>query len=188
MGPGTGIRYSRFGIRGSGFARPETRDRRPEAETLSREIAAAAARTSDAKNEFVSALRRFVEGMSGTYGDEGPPIRKAAADMAAALQHWDAAIKGYRDVLHAASGRRGVPGAGNHLFRSRPGSRRGRPVPPGGRARPKLGRGVITISPRQRGCGKARRLRAGVGACGARGAQQSRDRVRASAARGRRRR
>ena len=42
--------------------------------------------------------------MSGTYGDEGPPIRKAAADMAAALQHWDAAIKGYRDVLHAASG------------------------------------------------------------------------------------
>ena len=102
QGPGSATRDSGFGARDSQDQRQETGDQRPE--TLSRQIAAAAAQTSDAKNEFVSALRRFVEGMSGTYGDEGPPIRKAAADMAAALQHWDAAIKGYGDVLHAASG------------------------------------------------------------------------------------
>ena len=36
--------------------------------------------------------------MAGRYGDEGPSIRKAAADMAAVLQPWDVALKRYRDA------------------------------------------------------------------------------------------
>jgi tetratricopeptide (TPR) repeat protein len=83
---------------------PETRDQSPETSDQSPDISAAAARTTDAKIAFVTALRRFVEAMSGMYGDEGPPLRKATADMAAALQHWDVAIKRYRDVLQTASG------------------------------------------------------------------------------------
>jgi tetratricopeptide (TPR) repeat protein len=99
---GSATRDSGFGTRDSADQSPEPKAQGRE--TVSREIAAAAARTIDAKIEFVTALRRFVEGMSGTYGDEGPSIRKATSDMAAALQRWDVAIERYRDVLHAASG------------------------------------------------------------------------------------
>jgi tetratricopeptide (TPR) repeat protein len=64
-----------------------------------RVIAAAAARITAAKTAFVTALRGFVEGASGSFGDEGPRIRAAVADMAAALAQWDDAIKSYRGAL-----------------------------------------------------------------------------------------
>ena len=62
-----------------------------------REVAAAAARTNDAKAAFVAALRRFVEQLSGS-GD-GPQIRATVGDMSAALARWDGAIRSYRVAL-----------------------------------------------------------------------------------------
>ena len=63
-----------------------------------REVAAAAARTSEAKAAFVAALRRFVEGLPD--GDDQSRIRAAAGDMRAALARWDGAIRTYRVALN----------------------------------------------------------------------------------------
>ena len=57
------------------------------------EVAGAAARTSEAKSDFVAALRRFVEGLPGGYDDDGPRVRAAVGDMNAALARWDGAIR-----------------------------------------------------------------------------------------------
>ena len=65
------------------------------------EVAGAAARTSQAKSDFVAALRRFVEGLPGGYGDDGPRVRAAVGDMNAALTRWDGAIRSYRAALNA---------------------------------------------------------------------------------------
>ncbi len=69
-----------------------------------REIGEAAIATANAKTGFVAALRQFVEGLPGTFGDEGPRIRTALADMATALARWDDAIARYRDALNAGRG------------------------------------------------------------------------------------
>ena len=63
-----------------------------------REVAAAAARTNEAKAAFVAALRRFVEGLPG--GGDRPQIRAAVSDMRAALARWDGAIRNYRVALN----------------------------------------------------------------------------------------
>ena len=91
--PGAGTRDPGLETRDSGFD-----------PGLLREVSAAAGRTADAKAAFVTALRGFAEGLSGTRGDEGPRIRTAAADMRAALERWDDATLGYRAVLNAAGG------------------------------------------------------------------------------------
>ena len=65
-----------------------------------REVATAAARASEGKSAFVAALRRFVEGLPGGYGDEGPRVRTAVGDMNAALARWDGAIRSYRAALN----------------------------------------------------------------------------------------
>ena len=65
------------------------------------EVAGAAARTSEAKSDFVAALRRFVEGLPGGYGDDSPRVRAAVGDMNAALARWDGAIRRYRAALNA---------------------------------------------------------------------------------------
>ena len=65
------------------------------------EVAGAAARASEAKSDFVAALRRFVEGLPGGYGDDGPRVRSAVGDMTAALTRWDGAIRSYRAALNA---------------------------------------------------------------------------------------
>jgi predicted Zn-dependent protease len=67
-----------------------------------REIAAAAGRAVEAKGAFVDALRRLVEGLPGTFGDEGPRLRAAVTDMSAALARWDSAIGQYRLALGVA--------------------------------------------------------------------------------------
>src|SRR5262245_9188906 len=59
---------------------------------------AAASQTSTAatpspKDEFVGALRQFLEAVAGSYGDEGPRVQAALAAMDRALAGWDAAIK-----------------------------------------------------------------------------------------------
>ena len=69
-----------------------------------REVAGAAARASEAKSDFVAALRRFVEGLPGGYGDESPRVRAAVGDMNAALARWDGAIRSYRAALNAVGG------------------------------------------------------------------------------------
>ncbi len=66
-----------------------------------REVAAAAARASEGKSAFVAALRRFVEGLPGGHGDDGPRVRAAVGDMHAALARWDGAIRSYRAALNA---------------------------------------------------------------------------------------
>jgi tetratricopeptide (TPR) repeat protein len=76
----------------------------PACQRLLREIGAAAEATAGAKTAFVTALRQLVEGLAGTYGDEGPRIRASLADMATALAQWDEAIGKYRDALSAARG------------------------------------------------------------------------------------
>ena len=65
-----------------------------------REVAAAAARSNEARAAFVAALRRFVEGLPGGHGDEGPRLRAAVGDMNAALARWDGAIRSYRAALN----------------------------------------------------------------------------------------
>jgi tetratricopeptide (TPR) repeat protein len=94
------FRDSGSGIRGSGFG---TRDSAFDARAL-REVGAAAGRAAEAKAAFDTALRRFAEGLSGTYGDEGPRIRMALADMRIALRRWDDAIGSLRVALSAVDG------------------------------------------------------------------------------------
>jgi tetratricopeptide (TPR) repeat protein len=55
------------------------------------------------KNDFVAALRRFAESVTGSYGDEGPEIRSSLDDMRRALDSWDRAIAVYEITLRAAS-------------------------------------------------------------------------------------
>jgi hypothetical protein len=91
--PGLGTRESGSPGRDSGFA---IRGSASDNARLIREIGAAAGRAGDAKAAFVTALRGFAEGLSGTHGDEGPRIRTALANMRIALRRWDDAIGGFR--------------------------------------------------------------------------------------------
>jgi tetratricopeptide (TPR) repeat protein len=76
----------------------------PQCQRRLREIGAAAEAAAHARAAFVTALRQLVEGLPGTYGDEGPRIRASVSDMATALARWDEAIGKYRDALSAARG------------------------------------------------------------------------------------
>jgi tetratricopeptide (TPR) repeat protein len=76
----------------------------PACQRVLRDIGAAAQGTARARTAFVTALRQLVEGVQGTYGDEGPRIREAVADISTALAQWDDAIARYRKALSAASG------------------------------------------------------------------------------------
>jgi len=86
---------------------PRAADLQQEVQPPAADVAAAAARIADSKAAFVTALRRFVESLAATDGDEGPRLRAAAGDMRAALTRWDDAIKRYRNALAAVTG----PGA-----------------------------------------------------------------------------
>ena len=55
---------------------------------LGREVSAQAP-----KDQFVGALRQFLEAAAGQYGDEGAQLRGALTSMTRALADWDAAIK-----------------------------------------------------------------------------------------------
>ena len=71
---------------------------------LLQNIGVAAQAVGHAKVAFVTALRHLVEGLAGTFGDEGPHIRTSLADMATALAEWDDALAKYRDALSVARG------------------------------------------------------------------------------------
>jgi tetratricopeptide (TPR) repeat protein len=71
---------------------------------LLQNIGVAAEATAHARVAFVTALRHLVEGLPGTFGDEGPLIRTSLADMATALAQWDDALAQYRDALSVARG------------------------------------------------------------------------------------
>jgi tetratricopeptide (TPR) repeat protein len=77
---------------------------REDSARLLRDLRVAAGRTREAKAAFVAALRSFAEGLPGTYGDEGPRIRKALADMRLALKRWDDAIGAFRGALNGMDG------------------------------------------------------------------------------------
>ncbi len=110
--PGRGTRDSGLGIRpltdaqgvpsnveGREPASDIERGRTDNARVL-RDVNVAAGRTREAKAAFVTALRSFAEGLSGTYGDEGPRIRTALSDLRIALNRWDNAIGGVRGALN----------------------------------------------------------------------------------------
>lgn len=50
------------------------------------------------------ALRRLLEALPGTYGDEGPALRAATVGMAEALGRWDRAIRAYQTPLEKVTG------------------------------------------------------------------------------------
>jgi tetratricopeptide (TPR) repeat protein len=56
------------------------------------------------KIEFVDALRRFAEAVSGSYGDEGSRLPAALEDVQRALESWDRAIAGFEAKARAAGG------------------------------------------------------------------------------------
>jgi tetratricopeptide (TPR) repeat protein len=74
-----------------------------DTQPLSVDIAAAAARVGEARGAFVSSLRQLVEGLPGTYGDEGPRLRAAASGMRASLARWDEAITRYGHALNVVN-------------------------------------------------------------------------------------
>ncbi len=68
------------------------------------EIAQSAARIRPARTDFVLSLRHLLEGLPGTYGDEGPALRAATASMAEALRRWDRAIRTSQTPLEKVTG------------------------------------------------------------------------------------
>jgi tetratricopeptide (TPR) repeat protein len=56
------------------------------------------------KIEFVDALRRFAEAVSGSYGDEGRQLSSALEAAQRALDSWDRAITGFEAKARAAGG------------------------------------------------------------------------------------
>ena len=84
--------------------------------------AQSAARIRQARTDFVLSLRRLLEALPGTYGDEGPALRTATAGMAEALGRWDRAIRAYQAPLEKVTGNADVHMALGtvHLERGRP--------------------------------------------------------------------
>ncbi len=112
------------------------------AHVLSDELAQSAARIRQARTDFVLSLRRLLEALPGTHGDEGPALRAATAGMSEALGRWDRAIRAYQAPLEKATGNRGRPPGVGHGAVSSAADRSRRPTefigrqPPGAGARP----------------------------------------------------
>ena len=82
---------------------------RPECEAgdcrrVSDDLAESANRIRQARSDFVLALRRLLEALPGTHGDEGPALRGAVAALSEALGRWDRAIRAYQAPLISAAG------------------------------------------------------------------------------------
>jgi tetratricopeptide (TPR) repeat protein len=58
-------------------------------------------RPAEPKDQFVGALRQFLEAVAGQFGDEGPRARAALTSMERALADWDAGIKDDETVVGA---------------------------------------------------------------------------------------
>src|SRR5438128_1536704 len=54
------------------------------------------------KTEFVAALRRFAESVSGSYGDEGPLLPAELDAVQRALESWDRSITAYESTARSA--------------------------------------------------------------------------------------
>jgi hypothetical protein len=145
--------------RDPGFGRPPPPGAGDNAQLL-RDVSAAASRTREAKAAFVTALRSFAEGLSGTYGDEGPRIRTALADMRAALKRWDDAIGGFRGALNGGRKRGCSRRVGNGVAGSRLDARRCRSVSARHHPGSTMGRGHTAVGPHVSGSRQA----SGVGA------------------------
>jgi tetratricopeptide (TPR) repeat protein len=70
----------------------------------SAELWAGAASIHQLKNEFVAALRDFVEVAVGSYGDEGPLLLSTLDAAQRSLSSWDQAIAAYEMALRATPG------------------------------------------------------------------------------------
>ena len=77
---------------------------RDECRAASDDLAGLAARIQRARSDFVASLRRLLEALPGTFGDEGPALRAAIAGMAEALGRWDRAIRAYQIPLDKVTG------------------------------------------------------------------------------------
>ena len=72
--------------------------------SISDDLADSVARIQQARTDFVLSLRRLLESLPGTHGDEGPQLRSAIASMSEALGRWDRAIRAYQAPLASATG------------------------------------------------------------------------------------
>ena len=72
---------------------------------LGNHLVESVARIQQARTDFVWSLRRLLEALPGTHGDEGPQLlRSAIAGMSEALGRWDPAIRAYQALLASATG------------------------------------------------------------------------------------
>jgi tetratricopeptide (TPR) repeat protein len=72
-------------------------------ECLTEQLTEASARIQQTKAAFVDALRAFLEGASGTHGDEGRELRRELREAAGALSRWHGAVRTYASLLAPVS-------------------------------------------------------------------------------------
>ncbi len=70
----------------------------------------------ETKQPFVAGLIELLGAVSGTYGDEGPRLSASVDRMAAGLQQWDAAVRGYAATMQSRTTGAAAPvAAGLHV-------------------------------------------------------------------------
>jgi tetratricopeptide (TPR) repeat protein len=75
-----------------------------ECRRLAEEVADASRRIQEGKAGFANALHLFLASTAGTYGDEGPLLRRHLNSAALALAQWDGAIRTYTRLLGPVTG------------------------------------------------------------------------------------